>query len=138
MISKPPTFPQAGLNFLKSLKRNNNREWFLKHRPDYEESVRSPMVQLIEALAKEFKRFAPEIAVSPKSLFRIHRDTRFSKDKNPYKTHVAASFAVRGLARHEGAGFYFHIAPTELWIGGGMYRPAPDELRSVRDHIAGC
>jgi uncharacterized protein (TIGR02453 family) len=135
MISRTPTFPQAGLDFLKSLKRNNNREWFLKHRSRYEESVRMPMLQLIEALGEEFRRFAPEILVSAKSLFRIYRDTRFAKDKSPYKTHVAASFSARGLDRHEGAGFYFHIAPTELWIGGGLYRPAPDQLRPVRDHI---
>ena len=136
MTDKRPAFPQAGLKFLKSLKRNNNREWFQKHKPEYEESVKVPMLQLIEALAEEFAEFAPEIQVSPKSLFRIYRDTRFSKDKRPLKTHVAASFSVRGLDRHEGAGFYFHIAPTELWIGGGMWRPATDELRSVRDHIA--
>jgi uncharacterized protein (TIGR02453 family) len=136
MTDQPPTFPEAGLTFLKSLKRNNNREWFLKHRSDYEESVRAPMLQLIEALATEFEKFAPEILVSSRSLFRIHRDTRFSKDKSPFKTHVAASFSVRGFDRHEGAGFYFHIAPTELWVGGGLYRPPTDELRSVREHIA--
>jgi uncharacterized protein (TIGR02453 family) len=136
MTDKAPTFPQAGLNFLKSLKRNNNREWFLKQKPAYEESVKLPMLRLIEGLAEEFADFAPEIVASPRSLFRIYRDTRFSKDKRPFKTHVAASFSVKGLDRHEGAGFYFHIAPTELWIGGGIYRPATDELRSVRDHIA--
>jgi len=136
MTKKSPTFPQAGLKFLTNLKRNNNREWFLEHKPEYEESVRAPMTQIIEALATEFADFAPEILVSPKSLFRIYRDTRFSKDKRPYKTHVAASFSVRGLDRHQGAGYYFHIAPTELWIGGGIYRPEPDELRVVREHIA--
>ena len=134
----PPAFTQAGLAFLKSLKRNNKREWFLKNRGIYEESVRLPMIRLIEALAVEFEQFAPEIVALPKrSLFRIYRDTRFSKDKSPYKTHVAASFPTRGLDRHQGAGFYFHIAPTEVWIGGGIYRPMPDELRAVRDHIAG-
>jgi uncharacterized protein (TIGR02453 family) len=94
------------------------------------------MLQIIEALAKDFADFAPEVVASSKSLFRIYRDTRFSKNKQPYKTHVAASFSVRGLDRHQGAGFYFHIAPTELWIGGGVYRPEPDQLRSVRNHIA--
>jgi uncharacterized protein (TIGR02453 family) len=133
---KQPAFPQAGLNFLKRLKRNNNREWFLKNKAIYEESVKLPMTQLIEALGEEFAQFAPEILVSPKSLFRIYRDTRFAKDKRPFKTHVAASFSVRGFDRHEGAGFYFHIAPTELWIGGGIYRPPSDQLRDVRDHIA--
>src|SRR5262249_6248119 len=104
----PPVFPQAGLDCLKRLKLNNNRDWFLKNKTVYEESVHEPMVQLVEALAEEFHRFAPEIVASPKlSLFRIHRDTRFSKDKSPYKTHVAASFRARGLDRHEGAGFYF-------------------------------
>jgi uncharacterized protein (TIGR02453 family) len=135
-MTNKPTFPQAGLSFLRNLKRNNNREWFLEHKPVYEESVRTPMLQLIEALAEEFADFAPEILASPKSLFRIYRDTRFSKDKHPFKTHVAASFSVRGFDRHEGAGFYFHVSPTELWIGGGIYRPASDELRCVRDHIA--
>jgi uncharacterized protein (TIGR02453 family) len=136
MANLPPTFPEAGLSFLKSLKRNNDREWFLKHRETYEQSVRLPMIQLIEALAKEFAEFAPEILVSPRSLFRIYRDTRFSKDKSPYKTHVAASFSVRGFDRHEGAGFYFHVSPADLFVGGGLYRPPSDELRSVREHIA--
>ena len=136
MPDKSPTFPLAGLNFLKSLKRNINREWFQEHRPAYDESVKLPMLNLIEALAKEFADFAPEIQASPRSLFRIYRDTRFSKDKTPFKTHVAASFSVKGFDRHQGAGFYFHIAPTELWIGGGIYRPPADELRTVRDHIA--
>jgi uncharacterized protein (TIGR02453 family) len=136
MINKSPTFPPAGLSFLRSLKRNNNREWFLKHKQTYEESVRAPMIHIIEGLAEEFADFAPEILVSPKCIFRIYRDTRFSKDKQPFKTHVAASFSVRGLDRHEGAGFYFHIAPKELWIGGGIYRPAADQLRSVRNHVA--
>jgi len=142
MTNKPksasPVFPKAGLDFLKRLKRNNNRDWFLKNKAVYEDSVQEPMVQLVEALADEFRRFAPEIAATPKqSLFRIYRDTRFSKDKSPYKTHVAASFRARGLDRHEGAGFYFHIAPTELWIGGGLWRPETEILRHVREHIAG-
>jgi len=136
MSSKTPTFPKAGLNFLKSLKRNNNREWFLKNKTTYEETVRAPMIQIVEALADEFADFAPEILVSPKSIFRIYRDTRFSKDKSPYKTHVAASFSVKGLDRHEGAGFYFHISPADVFVGGGVYRPPADELRSVRNHIA--
>jgi uncharacterized protein (TIGR02453 family) len=135
-MTNNPKLPREGLTFLGRLKRNNNREWFLKNKAIYEESVRQPMLELIEALAHEFADFAPEIAVSPRSLFRIYRDTRFSKDKRPFKTHVAASFSARGFDRHQGAGFYFHIAPTELLIGGGIYRPVPEELRSVRSHIA--
>src|SRR5438552_12854221 len=74
---------------------------------------------------------------SPKaSAYRIHRDTRFSKDKSPYKTHVAAVFPRSSLGKHEGAGFYLHIAPTEVLIGGGLYMPLPEDLAAVREHIA--
>ena len=74
---------------------------------------------------------------SPKvSAYRIYRDTRFSKDKSPYKTHVAAVFPRSGLTKHEGAGFYLHIDPAELLIGGGLYMPLPEDLNSVRRYIA--
>ena len=131
------TFPEAGLRFLRRLKRNNNREWFLANRAEYEEFVKKPMERLVEALASEFARFAPEFQSSPKaSLYRIYRDTRFSKDKAPYKTHVAAFFRPRGLGKHEGAGFYFHISTRELLIGGGLYMPSPEDLHGVRTAIA--
>jgi len=95
------------------------------------------MIQLVEALAEELALFAPEMVANPKvSLYRIYRDTRFSKDKTPYKTHTAASFPLRGVERHQGAGFYFHISPTEFLIGGGLYSPLPEDLAAVRQHIA--
>jgi uncharacterized protein (TIGR02453 family) len=130
-------FPEAGLRFLRGLKRNNNRDWFLSHKKEYEEAIRKPMEELVEFLALEFARFAPEIQASPRtSLYRIYRDTRFSKDKSPYKTHVAAVFPHRNLGKHEGAGFYFHIAPDDLLIGGGLYSPLPEDLQAVRAAIA--
>jgi uncharacterized protein (TIGR02453 family) len=130
-------FPTEGLQFLKRLKRNNNREWFADNKATYEESVKKPMHTLVEMLASEFEKFAPEIQASPKtSLYRIHRDTRFSKDKSPYKTHAAAVFSARPLGKHEGAGFYFHIAPAELLIGGGLYMAEPEDLQAVREAIA--
>jgi uncharacterized protein (TIGR02453 family) len=129
-------FPKEGLQFLRSLKRHNNREWFQKHKGIYEQYLKHPMVDLIEALAVDFQRFAPEMIASPRtSAYRIHRDTRFSKDKSPYKTHIAAVFPRSGLGKHEGAGFYIHITPTELLIGGGLYMPMPEDLAAVRDHI---
>src|SRR5438128_3339918 len=132
-----PALPKEGLKFLGSLKRNNNREWFQKHKSIYETQVKQPMESLIEFMATEFQRFAPEMVASPKaSAYRIHRDTRFSKDKSPYKTHVAAVFPRAGLGKHEGAGFYLHITPTELLIGGGLYMPLPEDLSAVRTHIA--
>lgn len=135
--SKLPEFPKSGLRFLSSLKRNNRREWFLEHKEDYEQSVRQPMIAIIDALALELDTFAPEVIATPKvSLYRIYRDTRFSKDKTPYKTHVAASFPIKGVERHEGAGFYLHITPKEFLIGGGLYSPRPEDLAAVRDHVA--
>jgi uncharacterized protein (TIGR02453 family) len=129
-------FPKEGLQFLRSLKRNNNREWFQKHRSNYEQHLKQPMADLIEALHEEFQKFAPEMIASPKvSAYRIYRDTRFSKDKSPYKTHVAAVFPRKGLAKHEGAGLYLHIATEELLIGGGLYMPLPEDLNAVRSHI---
>jgi len=129
-------FPKEGLQFLRSLKRNNNREWFQKHRGNYEQHVKQPMAELIEALHAEFQEFAPEMIASPKvSAYRIYRDTRFSKDKSPYKTHVAAVFPRSGLSKHEGAGLYVHIAPEELLVGGGLYMPLPEDLNAVRSHI---
>src|SRR3954466_10447691 len=123
-MSKGPftAFPKEGLKFLQSLKRHNNREWFQRHKSIYEQHVKQPIFDLITALGQDFQQFAPEMAASPKvSAYRIYRDTRFSKDKSPYKTHVAAVFPHSALGKHAGAGFYVHIAPSEVFIGGGLY-----------------
>ena len=137
-MAKPGfTFPKESLQFLRSLKRNNNRDWFNRHKSVYENSVKEPMNELIRALAADFARLAPEMIATPKaSAYRIYRDTRFSKDKSPYKTHVAAVFPRAGLGKHEGAGFYFHLAADECLIAGGLYMPLSEELGAVRSHIA--
>ena len=132
-----PRFPPQALKFLRALKRNNRREWFLAHKEDYEAHVRQPMLACIEHLADDFRAFAPELVASPKtSMYRIYRDIRFSENKAPYKTHVAAVFPTRGLAKHEGAGLYFHVSPDEVWVGGGMYAPQTAQIHAVREHIA--
>jgi uncharacterized protein (TIGR02453 family) len=132
-----PRFTDRTLRFLRALKRNNRREWFLAHRDDYEADVRQPMTAIVERLAEDLRAFAPDLVVSPKtSLYRIYRDTRFSENKTPYKTHVAAVFPRRGLPKHEGAGLYFHVSPDEVWVGGGMYSPQTPQLHAVREHIA--
>lgn len=137
MAPRSPRFSAATLKFLRSLKRNNRREWFNRHRDEYEEHVRLPMTAIVEQLAQDFRTLAPEIVASPKiSMYRIYRDTRFSENKAPYKTHIAAVFPTRGLAKHEGAGLYFHVSADEVWIGGGMYSPQPAQLQKVREHIA--
>src|SRR5436309_13918952 len=137
MPAPAPRFTPATLTFLRGLKRNTRRDWFMAHRDDYEACVREPMTAIIERLAVDFRGFAPELVSSPKgSMYRIYRDTRFSENKAPYKTHVAAVFPTRGLQKHEGAGLYFHVSPTEVWIGGGMYAPQTPQLQAVREHIA--
>lgn len=131
-------FPREGVEFLKKLKRNNNRPWFEKHKQDYEALVKLPMQSLIAALHPHFERFAPEFDVNPKrALFRIYRDVRFSKDKTPYKTHVAAHFVLRGKPKGvEGSGYYLHIEPGEVFLGGGLYMPDGDQLKKIRRAIA--
>ncbi len=130
-------FPPKALAFLRALKRNNDREWFRARKAQYELLLRAPMIALIERLAGDFTRFAPDLVATPKaSLYRIYRDTRFSENKAPLKTHLAAVFPPRGLPKHQGAGLYLHIAPDEVWIGGGMYTPDTAQLLSVREHIA--
>jgi len=132
-----PRFTAKTLSFLRALKRNNKREWFASRKADYEEHVRAPMIAVVEQLAKDFRRFAPELEASPKtSIFRIYRDTRFSDDKSPYKTQVAAAFRDRRLPRGESAGLYVEVTPGWVWIGGGYYAPETPQLVRIREHIS--
>lgn len=132
-----PRFTAEALKFLRGLKRNNRRDWFNARREVYEAHVRQPMLAVIGRLSDDLRDFAPEIVASPKtSMYRIYRDVRFSENKAPYKTHVAASFPTRGLPKHEGAGLYFHLSADGLFVGGGMFAPQPAQLQAVREHIA--
>jgi uncharacterized protein (TIGR02453 family) len=130
-------FSRKTVSFLRSLKRNNDREWFRARRDQYDTHVRGPMIAVVEQLAQDFRGFAPELVASPKqSLFRVYRDTRFSDNKKPLKTNASAVFRWRGLPKPEGAGLYFEIAGGWVWIGGGMWRPEPHELVRIRGHMA--
>jgi uncharacterized protein (TIGR02453 family) len=131
-----PAFTPRTLSFLRSLARHNDREWFRQRKDAYEQHVRGPMVALIERLASDFQLFAPELVATPACIYRIYRDTRFSDDKTPLKTHIAAGFPWRGLPRHQGAGLYIEIAPRWVWVGGGMYAPDTSQLAAVREHIS--
>jgi len=130
-------FTSKTLSFLRALKRNNDREWFRARKADYEQHVRGPMIALLDRLSRDLRSFAPELVSDPKvSLYRIYRDTRFSSDKTPLKTHVAAHFPSRVFGRNGGAGLYFEVAPQWVWIGGGLYAPETSELQAIREHIA--
>ena len=130
-------FTKKTLSFLRSLKRHNKREWFHQRRDQYEQHCRGPMIATIERLADDLRACAPDLVADPKvSLFRQFRDTRFSADKTPLKTHIGATFPNRTLGRLNGAGLYFEIAPTWVWIGGGLWAPDTSQLQLVREHVA--
>jgi uncharacterized protein (TIGR02453 family) len=129
-----PRFSPKALAFLRALKRNNRREWFQPRKAEFEALVRAPMLQLVEQLAVDFQSFAPEFSAGPKSLFRIYRDVRFSPDKSPYKTHIAASFPSKRL--EHGAGLYVQVGPDGVWAGGGIYAPDTSLLQAEREHVA--
>ena len=138
-------FSKRSLTFFRQLKRNNEKSWFEAHRDEYENEVRAPMRELIEDLDVRFAEFAPEIGGDPKrSMFRINRDIRFSKDKSPYKTHAAAWFHHRNAARTVGseadagsAGYYFHLEPGgRSLLGAGLWMPPRPQLNKLREAIA--
>ena len=139
-----PGFSPEALKFLKQLKRHNDREWFKARKDQFDELLMEPMKLFVEEMDVRLARAIPEIHGSPKrSIFRIYRDTRFSKDKSPYKTHVAcwfshvrASHGVGSETHGAGAGYYFHLEPGESLVAGGIWMPARPTLAAIRDRIA--
>jgi len=136
-------FTADALRFLRGLKRHNQKTWFEAHRDEYERHVKQPMTELVEEMDVRMRRFAPEIVGEPKrSMFRIHRDVRFSADKSPYKTHAACWFFHAGgsgkvgrEAHGGGAGFYFHLEPGASMVGGGCWMPPRPALVRIRGEI---
>jgi len=136
MSSNFPGFPPAALTFLRSLARNNRRAWFQPRKEQYESLIKMPMLELVAALNSEFLRFAPQYVTPPqKATYRIYRDTRFSKDKTPYKTHIAGIFPRETAVKREGAVFYFHFTAKELLVFSGVYMPEREELLAYRGLI---
>jgi len=132
-----PGFPAEMVQFFRSLKRNNRREWFQPRKHLYEQHVKEPMQELVNLLNAELVKFAPDYVTDPKkAVFRIYRDTRFSADKTPYKTHVAASFWRRGSDHTGAGGFYFSVSDEQIEVAGGIWHPAPATMLRVRTHIA--
>jgi uncharacterized protein (TIGR02453 family) len=131
-----PGFSPAGIEFLRELKKNNDREWFTPRKAIYERELRLPMIELVRAIHGEMLSFAPNYVGEPaKCVFRVYRDTRFAKDKTPYRTHIAAVFFRNGLLK-QGPGYYFVVSPESIDVEGGIYDPEPDALLAVRRLIA--
>lgn len=123
-------FTKETVRFFTSLRKNNNREWFERNRETYETQVMAPARAFVTAMGERLKAIAPRIVAAPKvnkSIFRINRDTRFSQDPSPYKTNLGIYFWDGLRSRMESSGFYFHLEPPNLVLGGGMYM-IPDSL----------
>jgi uncharacterized protein (TIGR02453 family) len=141
-VASPPFtgFTPEAIQFLADLAVNNDRAWFQPRKADYERLLKEPLEALVAALAERFAARGVSLQADPKrSIFRIYRDTRFSKDKSPYKTNVGASFpwAEGGSADEtvHGAGGYFHFQPGEMYAGGGMWMPEKPRLDAFRKAI---
>lgn len=133
-------FTNKTFAFLKDLASNNEREWFKANQDRYEAEVRQPALDFIEDFAEPLYGISPHFVADPRkqggSLFRIQRDTRFSKDKTPYKTHTGMQF--RHVATKDDVhapGFYLHIEPGECWMGIGLWRPATADALKIREAI---
>lgn len=123
------------IDFLSELKDNNNRDWFLMHKNQYE-IVKNEIKNLTLELLNVLKTMDVELlSLEPKDCtYRIYRDIRFSKDKTPYKTHIGI-FVARGGKNSSNPGYYLHIEPDQSFVGGGLYLPPPDVLKNVRQEI---
>jgi len=133
--SSEPHFSTATLRFLVDLKKNNSRSWFAENKERYEETVKDPALRFIADFAPELKKLSPHFQATPRSLFRIHRDTRFSKEKIPYKTHTGIHFRHDRARDAHAPGYYLHIEPGGVFAGVGIWHPESAPLRSIREAI---
>lgn len=131
-----PYFTPQALDFLRKLKRNNRREWFEERREMYERELKAPMLALIERVMQGMIDYAPDhLRPAQKCMLRIYRDTRFSADKTPYKTKIAAWWTRNGLEKTSGGGYYLHLSPTELVLAAGVYMPPKEQLYAIRQYL---
>ena len=126
------------IQFLKALKKNNNKEWFDKNRKIYEQA-KADYLNFVTILLNEIQGFDTSLMeLQPKQcIFRLNRDVRFSKNKDPYKTNFGASFS-KGAKKIQTAGYYFHLEPGENFVGGGLWMPMAPDLNKVRQEIDYC
>jgi uncharacterized protein (TIGR02453 family) len=133
-------FPSETLEFLSQLARNNHRDWFAARKSEYEVHVLEPSLAFISAMQKPLEKVSPLLRAIPKkvggSLMRIYRDTRFSKDKTPYKTNVGIHFRHATGCDVHAPGCYVHIQPGECFLGVGTWHPSPPALAKIRRRIA--
>jgi uncharacterized protein (TIGR02453 family) len=134
-----PYFTPQTMRFLRALARHNQRDWFEQNKLSYEETVRTPALRFIADMADELAQLSPHFLAQPKkvggSLMRVHRDVRFSKDKQPYKTNIGIQFRHERGKNVHAPGFYVHIEPDACFVGVGIWHPDPVALGTVRDAL---
>ena len=130
-----PGFPKASVKFFNDLAKNNSKVWFEAHREAYESNVVAPSEQFVMTMGTRLQKLSPNVNADPRvnrSLFRLHRDTRFSKDKTPYKTHMGVMFWEGQRSRMECSCYYMHLEPPQLMLGVGIYEFTPELLDGYR------
>jgi len=134
------SFPPATVSFLEELRANNTRDWFEANKARYEADVLEVALDFVQSMHDPLLELAPHFTAIPKrvggSLMRIYRDTRFSKDKTPYKTNIGIQFRHERAKDVHSPGYYVHVDPDEVFLGVGMWRPAPEALAGIRERIA--
>jgi uncharacterized protein (TIGR02453 family) len=128
-------FGRETFRFLRDLADNNDREWFAANRARYEARVRDPALRFIQDFAAELGELSGHFQAGPRALFRIHRDTRFSKDKSPYKSYTGIQFRHDRAKDVHAPGYYLHIEPGGVFAGLGIWRPDGASLRAIRERI---
>ena len=135
-----PGFGKPALAFLAELSQNNNRDWFNTNKARYESDVLDPALAFIHAMQEPLAEIAPHFVAQATrvggSLMRIYRDTRFSKEKTPYKTNIGIQFRHEQAKDVHSPGFYVHVDPQQVFFGVGMWRPDAEPLQSIRARIA--
>jgi uncharacterized protein (TIGR02453 family) len=140
VASRYAKFYPETIRFLEQLAANNNREWFKEHKSRYEEEVLDVALRFIQSMQDPLAEIAPRFVALPTrtggSLMRVYRDTRFSKNKTPYKTNIGIQFRHEQARDVHSPGYYVHIAADQVFVGVGMWRPDSDPLRGIRERIA--
>lgn len=128
-----PYFRPEALKFLRDLAKHNDREWFQPRKEIFDAELKEPMLALVRKVTEAMIEFAPHhVRAAEKSLFRIYRDTRFSNDKSPYKTHIAAWWPRHGCEKTSGAGYYFHVEAKEVILAAGAWMPEKEQMQQIR------
>ncbi|UCC80371.1 MAG: DUF2461 domain-containing protein [Candidatus Zixiibacteriota bacterium] len=131
-------FPKECIEFFKGLEKHNDKRWFEKHKEEYEEYVQTPSRFFVVDLGRKLEKIAPNVIADPRvnrSLFKIHRDTRFSPDKRPFKTNLGIWLWEGERKRMECSGFYFHYEGSEMFLGTGLYMFPREHLAEYRDSV---